>query len=160
VAGSPAGVLNEVSGPYWPAQDRRHNLNAVGSWRFGRGYVLGARFGYGSGTPFTDVTGQIVRRLYDGAHNTWDTGIQHPPPEPLGGRRNAERYPPFHRLDLGVTRTFARARTTWSPSFQLINVYNRQNTFIYTFNYKANPPRRSSVSQFPLLPSLGLTVEF
>jgi hypothetical protein len=157
---APAGVLSEQSGPYWPAQDRRHNLNAVASWRVGRSLLVGARFGYGSGTPFTDVTGQIVRRLYDGAHNTWDTGASRPAPEPIGGRRNASRYPPFHRLDLGVSRPFVRPRTTWTPSFQLVNAYNRQNTFVYTFDYQAHPPTRRGISQFPLLPSLGLTVEF
>lgn len=155
-----AGVLSESSGRYWPAQDRRHNLNAVASVRVGRGYVVGGRFGYGSGTPFTDVTGQIVRRWYDGSGNTWDTGIDRPPPEPLGGRRNAVRYPPFHRLDLGVSRAYVRGRTTWTPSLQVINVYNRQNTFVYTFNYGANPPTRKAISQFPFLPSVGLTVEF
>ena len=123
-------------------------------------HVLGARFGYGSGTPFTDVTGQIVRRLYDGSANTWDTNVDRPQPEPLGGRRNAERYPPFHRLDLGVSRTYAHGATAWTPSFQIINVYNRQNTFVYTFDYGANPPTRTAISQFPLLPSVGLTVEF
>ncbi|AHG90367.1 TonB-dependent receptor plug [Gemmatirosa kalamazoonensis] len=157
---SPGGVLSTDEGAYWPAQDRRHNLNLVGSWKLGRGYVLGTRFGYGSGTPFTDVTGQIVRRLYDGSNNTWDTGVNRPGPEPVGGARNASRYPPFHRLDLGVTRTFVRGRTTWTPSLQLINVYNRQNTFVYAFDYQANPPTRTAISQFPLLPSVGLTVEF
>ena len=153
-------MLSEQHGSYWPAQDRRHNLNAVGSWRVGAGYVVGARFGYGSGTPFTDVTGQIVRRLYDGAHNTWDTGISRPSPEPVGGPRNQARYPVFHRLDLGVSRAFVRGATTWTPSLQLINAYNRQNTFVYTFDYGAQPPTRQAVSQFPLLPSVGLTVEF
>jgi hypothetical protein len=59
-----------------------------------------------------------------------------------------------------VTRTFSRAHSTWTPSFQLINAYNRQNTFVYAFDYQANPPTRKAISQFPLLPSLGLTVAF
>ena len=59
-----------------------------------------------------------------------------------------------------MSRAFARGRTTWTPSLQLVNAYNRQNTFVYTFDYRANPPTRTAVSQFPLLPSVGLTVEF
>jgi len=86
--------------------------------------------------------------------------VNRPSPEPVGGARNASRYPPFHRLDFGLTRTFTRAHTTWTPSLQLINVYNRQNTFVYAFDYQANPPTRTAISQFPLLPSVGLTVEF
>ncbi len=32
--------------------------------------------------------------------------------------------------------------------------------FTYTFDYLQNPPTRTAVSQFPLLPSLGVTVEW
>jgi hypothetical protein len=148
------------AGPFWPAQDRRHNLNVVGSWRMARGWTSSARFGFGSGTPFTDIEGQIVRRVYDGFSNSWDTGTRARDPEPVGGLRNGSRYPVFHRLDLGISRAFQRGATTWTPSLSLVNAYNRQNTFVYTFDYGAQPPTRQAVSQFPLLPSVGLTVEF
>ena len=147
-------------GAFWPAQDRRHNLNLVGSWRIGRAWTAGGRFGFGSGTPFTDIEGQIVRRVYDGFSNTWDTGTRTRDPEPVGGLRNGSRYPVFHRLDLGLSRAIQRGATTWTPSISLVNAYNRQNTFVYTFDYGARPPTRQAVSQFPLLPSVGLTVEF
>jgi hypothetical protein len=78
----------------------------------------------------------------------------------VGGARNAGRYPPFHRLDLGLSRTFGSGRVTWTPSLSLVNVYNRRNTFIYAFDYQSNPPTRTAISQFPLLPSVGLVVEF
>ena len=47
-----------------------------------------------------------------------------------------------------------------APRWKLVNAYNRQNTFVYTFDYGAQPPTRQAVSQFPLLPSIGLAVEF
>lgn len=148
------------AGEFWPAQDRRHNLNVVGTWRAGRAWVASARFGLGSGTPFTDIEGQLVRRVYDGSRNTWDTGTRARDPEAVGGPRNGSRYPVFHRLDLGVSRSFVRRSVTWTPSLSLVNAYNRQNTFVYTFDYASRPPTRQAVSQFPLLPSAGLSVEF
>jgi hypothetical protein len=144
---------------FWPAQDRRHNLNAVGSARLPGRAVLTARFGYGTGTPFTTIVGQLVRRSYDGEQNIWDTGFGQVR-EPVGGARNGERYPAFHRLDVGVSRAFDWRGATVQPYLQVVNVYNRKNVFTYVFDYAGNPPTREAISQFPLLPSLGLTVEF
>ena len=95
-----------------------------------------------------------------GSTNTWTLGPVAEGREPLGGRRNASRYPPFHRLDFGISRAFARRAATWTPSLSLVNVYNRRNTFVYAFDYADDPPTRTAISQFPLLPSLGLVVEF
>jgi hypothetical protein len=46
------------------------------------------------------------------------------------------------------------------PYLSLVNAYNAKNVFIYTFDYTRNPPTREASSQFPILPSLGLTVGF
>jgi hypothetical protein len=32
--------------------------------------------------------------------------------------------------------------------------------FIYTFDYASNPPTREASSQFPILPTLGVTIAF
>jgi hypothetical protein len=145
---------------FWPAQDRRHNVNLVLAYRPGRKYVLGGRFGFGTGTPYTAIESQIVRRTYNGAPNTWDTGVTSRPLEPVGGARNGARYPSFQRLDLSVTRRFERGRVTIAPYLQLVNAYNARNVFVYTFDYTANPPTRKSISQFPIIPSVGVTVDW
>ena len=41
-----------------------------------------------------------------------------------------------------------------------MNAYNAKNVFIYTFDYTNNPPTREASSQFPFLPSLGMTLNF
>ena len=145
---------------YFPAQDRRHNLNAVASWALGRRTTLGARFGFGTGLPFTDIVGQIVRRTYDPGNNTWTlyNGVQ--PYEAVGGDRNASRYPTFQRLDLMLAQRYTKGRASITPYLQIVNAYNRRNVFIYTFDYTNNPPERQATSQFPFLPSIGVTVEF
>ena len=50
---------------YWPGHDRRHNLNLVGTWKPGERYTFSARLGLATGTPYTDIIGQLVRRSYN-----------------------------------------------------------------------------------------------
>jgi hypothetical protein len=146
---------------YFPGQDRRHSLNLVGTYRTRSNYVFGSHFNFGTGTPYTPIVGQMVRRIYDGTQNSWDTGIQSREIEPVGGDRNSARYPHYHRLDVSVERRYqVRGRVTMTPSLQLVNVYDRRNVFTYQWSYTANPPTKTAVSQFPILPSIGLTVEF
>jgi hypothetical protein len=145
---------------YFPAQDRRHNLNVVASYRTSRRYELSGRFGFGTGTPYTPIVAQIVRRTYNPVTNQWDGTSITGEPDAVGGARNSERFPSFQRLDLSVRRSFQRGRALLSPYLQIVNVYNRKNVFTYLFDYENNPPSRTAVSQFPLVPSLGMTVEF
>lgn len=145
---------------FFPAQDRRHTLNAVASYRTRGNYLLGARLGLASGSPFTDIEGQLIRRQYDGATNGWDVFVVDRQIEPVGGARNARRYPSFQRLDLSVSRAYRLRRTTLTPFLSVVNAYNRKNVFVYTFDYTGNPPTRKATSQFPILPSVGVTVEF
>jgi hypothetical protein len=145
---------------YWPGHDRRHNVNLVGTWRPGRKYTFAARLGVASGTPFTDIVGQLARRTYDpGAHQYGSGGVAGEF-EPVGGAHNAARYPLFQRLDLSVSRAARWRGMALTPYFSVVNAYNAKNVFIYTFDYTRNPPTREASSQFPLLPTLGLTVGF
>jgi hypothetical protein len=144
-------------GRFAPVQDRRHNLNLVSSWRPGGKWSYGARLGFGTGVPFTDVVGQIPRRRYDPLTNTFNIGSRELQREPLGGPRNGARYPLFQRLDLSVTRT-ATSGLKWAPYLSLINTYNANNVFTYVFDYTDNPPTRTAFSQFPFLPTVGLSI--
>jgi hypothetical protein len=141
-----------------PAQDRRHTLNAVGSWRLANGTVLGARLGVGSGVPVTGVEAQLVRRLADPVQGRWDRGATDRDVQAVAGARNALRLPPVVRVDLSVQRTFVRARTQLTPVLGLVNATNRRNVFAYRYDFRAVPATRTSLSQLPLLPTLGLTV--
>ena len=145
---------------YFPAQDRRHNVNAIASYALGSRSTIAARFGFGTGLPFTDIVGQIVRRSYDPATNTWTVLNAVQRFEAIGGDRNTSRYPVFQRLDLMASRRYMRGKTTITPYLQVVNAYNRRNVFVYTFDYTSNPPERQATSQFPFLPSIGVTVVF
>lgn len=150
---------NGADGRFPPVQDRRHNLNIVSSYRPGGVWSYGARLGIGTGTPFTDVVGQVVRRRYDPITNSFSTGNQEVAREPIGGVRNSARFPLFQRMDLSVTRTKPGKRT-WAPYLSLVNAYNARNVFTYFFDYSDNPPTRTAISQFPFIPTAGVTVSW
>lgn len=146
-------------GRFAPVQDRRHNLNVVASWRPGGKWNYGARLGLGTGTPFTDIVGQIVRRRYDVIGNTFESGGIDQLLEPIGGVRNGARFPLFQRVDLSVTRE-GTGRLHWAPYLSLINAYNARNVFTYVFDYAKNPPTRTAFSQFPILPTVGVGISW
>jgi hypothetical protein len=128
-------------------------------WRLSN-YRFGARFGYGSGTPYTRIIGEVARRVYDPSRDRWGTGD---PPifvEPLGGPRNGARFPATHRLDLDASREFRVRGGTVAPFVSVENAYNAKNIFIYLYDYSTDRPTRKAISQFPIVPSVGVRVDF
>jgi hypothetical protein len=144
---------------YFPGHDRRHDLNVVGNWRVAK-YVFSLRFGYATGTPYTDIVGQIVRRVYDPGTNSYGTRGGGAQVMFVGGRRNGARLPSTQRLDVDVTREFRVRGATVAPYLSVVNAYNARNVFLYVFDYSTSPPTRQAISQFPLLPSAGVTIQF
>jgi hypothetical protein len=142
-----------------PGHDRRHDLNLVATWRMAN-YRLGARFGFATGTPYTPIVGQIVRRAYDPSLDRWGTGDPRLFLEPLGGVRNDERFPPTHRLDLDVSREYLLRGATVAPYLSVANAYNAKNVFVYLYDYSTDTPTRRAISQFPILPTAGVRLAF
>jgi hypothetical protein len=144
---------------WWPGHDRRHDLDVVATWRFEK-YRLGARFGYATGTPYTPIVGEIARRVYDPSRDSWWTGDPRIFLESLGGPRGGARFPPTHRLDLDASREFRFRGATVAPYVSVVNAYNAKNVFIYLYEYSTDLPTRRAISQFPIVPSLGVRVVF
>ena len=148
------------NGVRWaPGHDRRHELDLVGTMPLAR-YRLGAHFGLATGTPYTPITGEIVRRVYDPSRDRWGTGDPRLRLEPLGGERNSRRFPVNHRLDLDASREFLYRGATIAPYLSLVNAYGAKNVFVYLYDYSTDRPNRRAISQFPVLPSLGVRVGF
>ena len=142
-----------------PGHDRRHDLNVVATRRLAK-YRLGARFGFATGTPYTPILGGVARRVYDPSRDRWGTGNPEILIESLGGSRNGARFPATHRIDLDVSREFLYRGATYAPYVSVVNAYNAKNVFVYVYQYSTNPPTRRAVSQFPVLPSVGVRVAF
>jgi hypothetical protein len=148
-----------------PIFDRRVDVDVVLQYRLPAALEAGARWNYGSGTPFTRPVAQIVGFETDIASGGYRV------PRPFGndpdvplyvvlGDRNRERYPAYHRLDVTLRRPYKRRWGTVTPYLQVLNVYNQKNVLFYFYNYDKSPPTRSGISMFPLLPSIGLEASF
>ena len=64
----------------------------------------------------------------------------------------------FHQLDLRVDKTWVRRLMAVSLYLDIQNVYNRQNQEFATQSF--NFQQTTYVGGLPIIPSLGLKVEF
>ncbi|MDQ3050515.1 MAG: TonB-dependent receptor [Bacteroidota bacterium] len=141
---------------YVPHFDRRHNMNIVGSYTFGKklDWQFDARWNMGSGFPYTQTQGFYEYLNYSGGLNTDPTtgngalGI-------LYGPLNEGRLPYYHRLDISLRKTVAVGKNSnLDLTASVINVYNRSNVFY------VDRITNKRVDQLPILPSLGVSLTF
>ena len=125
--------------------DQTHILTALGSVKLGRGWQVGARFRYVSGSPYTPYTGGIADH---------DAGVYSPL---LESPANQSRLSAFHQLDLRVDKTWSFQSWKLSAYLDVQNVYNRQNSEDITANYDYS--ESEPLPGLPLLPVLGIRGE-
>ncbi|MDX1645615.1 MAG: TonB-dependent receptor [Longimicrobiales bacterium] len=160
---SPLEVPPEITFP--PIFDRRIDVDLVFSYPAPWGWEGGLRWNLGSGIPYTRALGSYAyyQPLYvqDGRLDwTGEDGDEDGGFGVVLADRNSSRYPAYHRLDLSFRRTFQKSWGSLTPYLNLVNVYNRRNVLFYFFEYDEEPPVRSGISMFPVLPTIGLEVSF
>jgi CarboxypepD_reg-like domain/TonB-dependent Receptor Plug Domain len=141
---------------YRPVWDRRHNLNLVVSYTWGThdSWKASARFNYGSGFPFSQTQGFYGQLPATGGIGTDITQVNADLALILGPL-NAGRLPDYHRLDLGVTKTWKFSeRSLLELDLGATNVYDRDNVFY------VDRVRGKRVDQLPILPSAGVSYQF
>ena len=141
---------------YPPTFDRRHNINLVSSYTFGkkRNWEINARWNYGSPFPTTPTQGYYPQLNFNGSL-TYDYTTANGQVGYLPGEINSVRLPDFHRLDIGI-----KFRYNWSKRLVMeisagaSNVYNRKNIFyVNRFTFQR-------IDQLPFLPNLNLSLHF
>jgi hypothetical protein len=142
---------------YFPVFDRRHNINIVGSYAFGKkkNLELNIRWNLGSGLPFTPTNGYYQPENFNNGATTNITTSNSSNIGILLGEFNSQRLPYYHRLDVTVKKqhTFEN-KTELEITVGVTNSYNRKNIF-----YK-NRVTNKTIYQFPLLPSMGVSYRF
>ena len=153
---------------YSPVFDRRLDVDLMLRFPVPGGWEGGLRWNMGTGIPYTRPVGSYAfysprfagengRLYWQGASDDTDT---------LGGyaidlgERNGERYPTYHRLDASVRKTYQKKWGKITPYLDILNLYNQKNVLFYFFEYEKNPPTRSGISMFPLLPTIGVEASF
>lgn len=135
---------------YFPTYDRRHQVTFMQSRPLGKGFRVSCSFRYGSGQPTTLAAGRYtVRDITGREHDDFFPGEFH-----------GQRLPAYHRLDVGVS--YRKQFRTWSlePNLEIINVYNHKNVYLRNYDLESNPARFDDVNELPILPTLGLTINF
>jgi hypothetical protein len=141
---------------YAPHFDRRHNVNFVASYKFGRNnsWKTDLRWNLGSGFPFTQTQGFYESLTFEDGINTdytsvnGDLGIQY-------AELNKGRLPYYHRLDLSISKIVKVAnKSDLEISASVTNVYNRENIFYF------NRIKYERVNQLPIMPSIGASITF
>lgn len=146
-----ASTEDRVGGDWVPrALDQRHSFRLLGSYRPGPAWIFSAGWQFHSGWPFTP---HVLQADTTQAEATLAEGF---------GPYNSVRLPPYHRLDIRVTRQFDTRRGQVQVYLDLFNAYNRRNLRGLTYVLGATPDGRPALlpaagqAQLPLLPSFGV----
>jgi len=141
---------------YVPHFDRRHNMNLVGSYTFGKAldWEFDARWNLGSGFPFSQTQGFYEKLDFqDGLSTNYVNAngalaFQY-------ADVNAGRLPYYHRLDINLKKKFVLTEnSTFEANVGVTNAYNRENIFYF------DRIKYSRVNQLPIMPSFGLNLTF
>lgn len=141
---------------YVPHYDRRHNINLVASYTFGKNFdwEVSGRWNLGSGFPFTQTQGYYEKIPFENGIGTdylnsnGDLGI-------IYAQLNQGRLPTYHRFDLTVKKKWEfGAHGVVDAVFSVTNVYNRENIFYF------DRVKYEQVNQLPIMPSLGVSLKF
>ncbi len=135
--------------------DRRHNVNLIATYTAGakNQWEFSARWNFGTGFPFTKVTGFYEELQYDNIYfdpytESGNLGL-------LYDELNTGQLPTYHRLDLDLKRKFYFSESVvLEADLGVTNVYDRRNIFYIDI------VSAEFIYQLPLMPSLGLTLSF
>tara|TARA_B110000902_G_scaffold43775_1_gene48378 strand:- start:152034 stop:154427 length:2394 start_codon:yes stop_codon:yes gene_type:complete len=142
---------------YSPVFDRRHNVNLVGTYLFGKKKDLevSGRWNLGSGLPFTPTIGFYESQNFSDGVTTDYTSDNTDFMSTILGEFNSERLPYYHRLDISVKKRFEfKNKSKIELVASVTNVYNRKNIFY------VNRVTGKKIYQFPILPSMGISYKW
>jgi len=141
---------------YVPHFDRRHNLNLLAGYRFGKhgDWSARARWQLGSGFPFTQTAGYYEEIECKDGTFILDPGMNGELAV-LYGPVNEGRLPAYHRLDLSVNRTWKLSNgRSFEFGASIMNVYGRKNVFYF------DRVTQVRVNQLPFMPTAGMIYKF
>lgn len=153
------GYINRYDGiqHYNPNYDRRHNINLVSSYNFGKNasWQVSMRWNFGSGFPFTQNQGFYEKLNFNQGGIGADYTKQNGNLTVIYGELNKGRLPYYHRMDVSIKKTWnLRENIFCEANAGATNIYNRQNIFYYD---RITNTRKN---QLPILPTIGISLTF
>ena len=136
--------------------DQRHTITLNGSYQIGLRWHLNLSWRFHTGNPTTPLEHTLVLDSY-GAKSC-ERGF---------GEYNTDRLPPYHSLDLRLTKTSEYKSWTLNWYVQILNLYNRSNVHERVFSEVRDEATGtltgcevSDEPLFPILPTLGVSATF
>jgi len=144
---------------YHPHYDRRHNANVVLTFpHLFWGMDVSAKWTLGTGLPYSGSVGYYPMYQYRPVDPNW---WRRPEWSYITGPRDAFRYPVYHRLDAGLTKTWKKRWGEISAFLDVTNLYNARNVLLYYWEIGDDGlPVRHSIGMIPILPTIGVKVRF
>lgn len=149
-------TLRQINGinynePYPAPYDKPNDIAIVMNYRLSKKVLLGGNWVYSTGVPITypvgryDILGSVI---------------------PVYSKRNANRMPDYHRLDLSVTiqgKSHPGKKWQGEWNFSIYNAYGRKNAWAINFLQDKNNPDITYAEKtylFSVLPSLTYNFNF
>ena len=165
----PGNIINDGN-PFPAKYDRRHDLSATVTHKFGKRFDLSANFVLSSGNCGSLGLDYYQLRSVNGTGTTaglqggwYETGTYLP-------NRNNYRMPLYNRMDLGMNFYKEKKHGTSVWNISVYNVYNRLNPFLvmpdehFEWDDVTGEPKTwpvlKQISIFPIIPSVSYTFKF
>ncbi len=156
--------------PYPFKYDRTHDISIVYLQKIKSNIQFSATWVYGTGNPYTLAAGKF--KIITGTDNDLTNQSTYFIYGQVYNDLNSYRMRDYHKLDVGINfnKTVKRGERTWS--FNIYNLYNRQNPYYYfldttyQFDQKGRviPEATKTVlkqqSYFPIIPSFSYSLKF
>jgi hypothetical protein len=141
--------IDSINNNHWyPTRyDRTHDVSIVVMWDITPRINVAATWVYSTGNAVTYSAGKYY------SSGQW---INYYPD------RNSDRFPPYHRLDIGATFVLKK-RKMWEHdlNISIYNVYARQNAYQITFKANDNGSGvTQQLSLFKIVPSITYNFKF
>ena len=153
---------------YYANWDRTHVFNILGNYRASDNWDLNFKWTFQTGQPYTPIIG-YYQESFPPSENQFEV---------IPGGRNSDRYPNYHRLDFGAVRHYNWKGMKIDLFLQIINLYFQKNVSIYNYvfgdsnngidddldgtidNSNEDIPIRTERYGFPIIPSIGVKIDF
>ena len=133
--------------PFPASQDRTHEIHLVGKYSLGH-WDLSATWIYATGKPYTAPESQYYLKLLDGSSQSYIHVSE----------KNGYRLPAYHRLDLGISRSFYTNSNKFVLGFSIFNLYNNQNIWYRQYDLNTQPISVTDVKMLGFTPTVSLQV--
>ncbi len=137
--------FNALAGNEKPgAFDPGNQFTLIAGYQFRNGWLLGAKFKYSGGRPYTPINYEASAQVNRAVYATDDF--------------NSARYPYYMRIDLRVDKKFDFKSSSLVAYLEIQNLLDRQNIYSYFWNEDEKEP--GTIYQWAFFPVGGVSVQF